>query len=355
MHFENNYRSMNESILPDRALIEDTLTRMERGETPKRRPRRLRRIVTLAVAAAVAVGCITPALATHVPEVYQALYAISPAVTQALMPVHETCEDNDVKMEVVSAAINGDIAMVYLSLQDLTGDRFDETVDLFDSYHLNFPSRTGVIGHCDFVSYDEQTRTALFLVTLEQLDGAPIPTGKYTFSVRQLLSGKQALEDISIPLSLADASIAPETLWIDKQSHDPYISGGSAAEAGDLPESARFLAPQTPLYEPADNLAITGMGWIDGQLHIQLRIQNSLRLDPHGWLNLKTASGETIHTEYTLYFTEHPDTDDRIEYQEFIFDITPEQAANHILYGSFYTASTLTEGNWQVTFRLESK
>lgn len=352
MNFEQTYRRMNDRITPSDTLVSDTLTHIHQRQRPKRR---LRRGLLTALIAALLLGCITPALAANIPVVYQALYMFSPALAQQLMPVNESCEDNGVKMEVVSAAINGDTAMVYLSLQDLIGDRFDETVDLFDSYHLNFPSRTGVTGHCDFVSYDEETRTALFLVTLEQSDGAPIPTGKYTFSVRQLLSGKQTLEDITIPLSLADASIAPETLWIDAQSRDPYISGGSAAEAGGLPESARFLAPQAPLYEPADNLAITGMGWIDGQLHVQLRIQNSLRLDPHGWLNLKTASGETIHGGYTLYFTEHPDADDRTNYHEFIFDVTPEQAADYILYGSFYTASNLTEGNWQVTFRLEDK
>lgn len=352
MNFEQTYRSMHDRIAPSDTLVSDTLTRIHQGQRPKRR---LRRGLLTALVAALLLGCMTPALAANIPAVYQALYLFSPALTQQLMPVNESCEDNGVKMEVVSAAINGDTAMVYLSLQDLTGDRFDETVDLFDSYHLNFPSRTGVTGHCDFVSYDEQTRTALFLVTLEQSDSAPIPTGKYTFSVRQLLSGKQALENTVIPLSLADASIAPETLWIDSQSLDLYISGGSAAEADGLPDQALFLAPQAPLYEPADNLAITGMGWINDQLHVQLRIQNSLQLDPHGWLNLKTASGETINGSYTLYFTQHPDTDDRTDYHEFIFDVTPEQAADYILYGSFHTASKLTEGNWQVTFRLEDK
>lgn len=352
MNFEQTYRSMQTPITPSDALVSGTLSRMHQRQRPKRR---LRRGLLTALVAVLLLGCITPALAANTPAVYQTLYMISPALAQQLMPVNESCEDNGVKMEVVSAVIDGNTAMVYLSLQDLIGDRFDETVDLFDSYHLNFPSRTGVAGHCDFVSYDEQTRTALFLVTLEQRDGAPIPTGKYTFSVRQLLSGKQTLEGIVIPLSLADASIAPETLWIDSQSRDPYISGGSAAEAGSLPDQALFLAPQAPLYEPADNLAITGMGWIDNQLHVQLRIQNSLQLDPHGWLNLKTASGETINGDYTLYFTEHPDTDERTDYHEFIFDVTPEQVADYILYGSFYTASNLTEGNWQVTFRLEYK
>lgn len=60
MDFQKQYRSMNEQIAPDGALVSDTLARIARGDKPYRRPRRLRRVVTLAVAAAVAIGCVTP-------------------------------------------------------------------------------------------------------------------------------------------------------------------------------------------------------------------------------------------------------------------------------------------------------
>ena len=63
MDFRNQYRSMNEHTAPDNALVADTLARMARGEKPRHRPRRLRRVLTIAVAAAVAIGCMTPALA----------------------------------------------------------------------------------------------------------------------------------------------------------------------------------------------------------------------------------------------------------------------------------------------------
>ena len=44
MNFEQTYRSMNERIAPDKALGADTLARMARGEKPRHRPRRLRRV-----------------------------------------------------------------------------------------------------------------------------------------------------------------------------------------------------------------------------------------------------------------------------------------------------------------------
>ena len=85
MNFEQTYRSMNESIAPSDALLADTLTRARAGQHPKRR---LRRAVAVAVAAALVLGCITPALAANVPAVYQALYDISPTI--AMNPVKAT-------------------------------------------------------------------------------------------------------------------------------------------------------------------------------------------------------------------------------------------------------------------------
>ena len=42
-------------------------------------------------------------------------------------------------MEVVSATLNGSETLVTLTMQDLEGDRIDETMDLFDSAILQLP------------------------------------------------------------------------------------------------------------------------------------------------------------------------------------------------------------------------
>lgn len=43
-----------------------------------------------------------------------------------------------------------------------------------------------------------------------------------------------------------------------------------------------------------------------------------------------------------------------MDYIDFVFDIPPEELEHYTLYGNFYTASTLTEGLWRVTFPLEN-
>ena len=41
-------------------------------------------------------------------------------------------------------------------------------------------------------------------------------------------------------------------------------------------------------------------------------------------------------------------------YEDFLFEIAPEDLAGYTLHGDFYTAVTLTEGFWRVTFPLEN-
>lgn len=354
MHFENNYRSMNESILPDRALIEDTLTRMERGETPKRRPRRLRRIVTLAAAAAVAVGCITPALATHVPEVYQALYAISPAVTQALMPVNESCESSGVKMEVVSAAIDGDTAGVYLTLTDTTGELFGSNApDLYDSYSLHYPARIGQLSQCHLVEYDAKAAAATYYIEIANIGGEQYIGDKFTFSVRQLLIGKQKQTGVGVSYDLSDVPLDPQT------AVHP-INGASSI--GAMPaeidrkingDGYDFLVPQGSLWQSDDGIfSLTAAGYADGYLHLQYAASKSLAQSNHAELFLHAPNGTQIWHEYTVSYNDY---ENDISYTDFVYPIRCEDLPNCTLSTNMYTTAARMEGNWQVTFRLESK
>lgn len=40
-------------------------------------------------------------------------------------------------------------------------------------------------------------------------------------------------------------------------------------------------------------------------------------------------------------------------YEEYIFDVSPDEIINYELHGYFWTCNTLTEGHWQVTFPLK--
>ena len=61
-------------------------------------------------------------------------------------------------MEVIAANIEGADAIILISLQDIMGDRLDETTDLFDSYSIHTPYAQS--GGCSLVDYDDETKTA---------------------------------------------------------------------------------------------------------------------------------------------------------------------------------------------------
>ena len=47
-----------------------------------------------------------------------------------------SCEDNGIKFEVISAYVEGNEAKIFISVQDIDGDRIDETTDLFDNFSI---------------------------------------------------------------------------------------------------------------------------------------------------------------------------------------------------------------------------
>ena len=179
------------------------------------------------LAACLCLVCVlaVPAMAAFSPAFYELLYAVTPATAQFFKPVQRSCEDNGIRMEVTAAYIHENTAEIYLSMRDLTGKRFDETVDLFDSYRLHTPF--DCTGHCKLVNYAPDTHTATFLVTLEQWDRQSIEGEKLTFSVRKLLSGKKTWEGILDGVDLGGSlTSATQTVQPRGLSGDLFGSDG---------------------------------------------------------------------------------------------------------------------------------
>ena len=151
--------------------------------------RRRRRFPAIAAAILMCMTLTVSALAVTDSEIfYDVLYAVNPSIAQRLKPVQLSCVDNGIELTVVSADVDGDTASVYIGLRDLEGDRIDETCDLYDSYGIHMPS--DMVGTCSFSHFDEETKTALFLVEISRGDGKKIRGDKLTFTLREFLSGK---------------------------------------------------------------------------------------------------------------------------------------------------------------------
>ena len=199
MNFSKTYRRMNEPVGPSPDLIRKTLSHPDRHRLP------LRRLAAAAAAAAVLLA--TPALAVRSETGYAVLYRIAPAVAQFFQPIQEACTDSGITMEVAAVRVEGDTAQAYIVL---SGGPVDATTDLFDSWSFHLPFDQ--TGRCERVAWDEATGTVTFLCTVKTMDGSPIPTGgKMTFSVRQLLTGKKAMEGVTVDLKLTNYAQEAET------------------------------------------------------------------------------------------------------------------------------------------------
>ena len=92
------------------------------------------------------------------------------------------------------------------------------------------------------------------------------------------------------------------------------------------------------------------MGFIDYKLHIQVYYEDILRTDNHGYVYFIDNNENEIDSEYTVGFW---DGERCGSFEEYVFDISPEELADCKLYGNFTTCNTQISGNWQVTFPLK--
>ncbi len=350
--FKEMYRNMNERIHPDQELV-DKILRFAGGnksETIKAKKLLLKPAAVLAMLLVIALT-VTPILASNVTLIYQIMYNVSPAIAQFFVPVQESCEDNGIRMEVVSAYIHDNVAEIYITMQDLAGERIDETIDLYDSYSINRPFDSSAT--CELVGYDEATKTATFLISITEWGNKKIVGDKITFSVREFLSDKRIYNEIPIQVDLTNIDDASYTKEVSPgggggPKYEEYVFHGYGSKT-------KVLAPSSPMDFPVEGIDFTGIGYVDGMLHIQTSVVNNLTKDNHGYFFLKDKSGKNVQCIYNVSFSENIDSDNRVHYDEFVFDIPKSEISKYSLYGTFVTSGMYTKGNWQVTFRLEEK
>lgn len=352
MNFKETYRHLNNAVVPDPELTEALLERA-RKRTQRQKPVKSHRF---GYGAAAAIFCLfaglllsMPALAAHADPVYQLLYRLSPRAAQYFMPVQMSAEDQGIRMEVVSARIYENTAEIYIAMEDLTGDRIDETTDLYDSYSIHRPF--DATGTCERAGYDAASGRVFFLIKLQEQSGTgsahSITGDKITFSVQEFLSRKSTYENMVIPL---DLTCLPENPKV-KETEPNGFSGD--CEIWKNLHTAAVLVPNiTVSILPSDGIRLTAIGYQDGMLHIQTAMEDTLENDNHGYLWLEDEEG-TCESVCSISFQEESENGHSVTYHEQVFDISEERLSGCTLHGRFVISGQKTEGNWRVTFPLE--
>ena len=117
-----------------------------------------------------------------------------------LQPIEISSESDGIKMEVVAAMNDNEMAVIYVTLQDLTSNRIDETLDLYD-YSLTgahmFNSR--------IVDYDEKNTATL---RIQGNGGESLTDRKMNFRITSFLSDKQTFE-VAVDANLSEITSKP--------------------------------------------------------------------------------------------------------------------------------------------------
>lgn len=325
----------------DEKLIQQAESPQKKGA--KRVPLFRRRCMAGVIAAVLTIALSVPACAASNGPAYDLLYALAPAAAQKLRPVRMSCEDNGVRMEVQSVCINGDTAEFYISMQALDGVSFNEQVDLFDSYQINTPFDNN--GTCERVGFDPKTQTVLFWVQIRNKDGESIIGEKLTFSVRALLTVKNDFKG-ALPIEYAEQE--PEFCLVEPRGY-----GGERLLEYCTDEKG--FSAMVPCMEPVEwtpGVWVTGIGYEQERLHVQIRYENIGETDNNGSIWLRDRqTGELVSEIGSFSFWDETQTD---SYEEYLFEgVKLEQLNRYELYGEFTTAEEALRGNWNVTFPIE--
>lgn len=355
------FKKLNETIQPSAGLQERVQAQIEEKNTARFRP-------AAVMAAMLAVFLLaTPVMASE--PIQDLMYQVSPEMAARFKPIQESDIESGIKMEVVAASIHGSTAEICISFEDLEGDRLTEQ-SMAEQFHTQFSGLNNLMsgswgGTVRDVDFDEET--GKLILVMERTFSFYDEEQQRNLTVEELFDGKMTLSvdalyefveqpDVKVPFALTDNEII--TVKVDRSKPTdrpvevPFDGFGSGASAGDpwlSHETYDLLNPGEAVRAVTDALSLTGIGYAEGQLHVQTRIRAEKSESPVFDLWFVDAEGNEVFRQRHHTFTIR-EGDDWGEYEEVIFDIPQEELENYSLMCRVSQRKTV-EGNWKVTFR----
>jgi len=314
-----------------------------KSEIPKRKFKKL----TIPLVASLFLLLSTGVGAANIPSLNNLVAIVSPEIALMLQPIEMINESDGIKMEVVAAMNDNEMAVIYVTLKDLTSNRIDETLDIYD-YSL-----TGAhIFNSQIVAYDEQTNTAT--LRIQGNGGESLNDKKTNFSITSFLSDKQTFEITADDNLLEMASKSPQTVQLNMDNIPG--GGGSLFQKLENQGVVQVLKPNKKeiILPEIEFMQVSSIGMIDNHLHVQTRWTKD-NVDDHGYFYLSDDSGNETHPSSISFGVDaagHTNYGD--EYTEYIFDINRVDLGGLKLLGNFVSNGKYTAGNWNATFKMQS-
>lgn len=352
--FKIKYQKAYEHIIPSSDYLEAIYDRLEEKN-------RMRHSLLLTIMRPVAAVCavlfivsvtLLPVMAKSVPAVYDVIEKYAPALADFVVPVEISDTACNITMRVEAVNVEEKTAEIVVSFSDAEGsdkDLIKGKVDLYDSYDLQSYGATYDVGGCSFLEYDAAEDKAYFKIDLST-DGQ-YDKGKLRFRVHQLLT-EVSKEEKTIDLSdiIQDPTTKTVSLnGLGGMENREAIAQYIGTSTGDSPLSAGQVMDIVKVDESmTEVLTVTGVGYSDGLLRIQVCRGNFSNADRHVQLFLTDKNGAERHEDFSLMWHEEAGGE-TIIFDEYWFLIEENALEEAQAYGIFYITAGSVEGDWEVT------
>lgn len=371
--FDKNEQDIHDAlsqITVDASKLAGQVKRRLNDEISCTAPRRVRWSMSAVAALALSVMLVVTAAAATLGGLDWFIQKFNPSFGEIVEPVEAYCEDQGIRMEVIGAQKYDNMAVVYLSLQDVSGqNRLTEQTDFQDGFTVKMNTqKQEANGKTDeivasfgyrqkMLYFDEETNTIYYEFNITADSDSPLSDPLELGSFLIYFDKRSYEEPISLSLSgikKADTiSISQNQIW-----------GGSDIP-DDLSDLTVVLTPgnYAPMPHGEDDQWISNIGIVDGKLHVQT---GNLWYKEFGsndaTFSLMTPDGKLIMADYELEL--FSDEDYRLldhekndysnavyKYEETVFYIDTEDLDDYTL---CYTGSVYSgvEGRWKVAANL---
>ncbi|NLU10145.1 MAG: hypothetical protein GXW90_04240 [Tepidanaerobacter acetatoxydans] len=385
--FDKNEQDIHDAlsrITVDESKLVEQVKRRLNEQAPNTIQRRMRRPMTAAIALVMSVMLFVTVAVAAQGGFDWFIKRFNPSFGEIAEPVEAYCEDQGIRMEVIGAQKYDNMAVIYLSLQDVSGqNRLTEQTDFQDGFtvKMNTQAQEEAKGQTDeivasfgygqkMLYFDEETNTIYYEFTITADADSPLADPLELGSFLIYFDKRSYEEPVSISLSdikeAETVSIRGGQIWGGSDLPDDLIWGRSSSDLpDDLDELTTVLAPgnYAPMPHGEADQWISNIGIINGKLHVQtgkLLHKEFGSTDPN--LNLKTPDGYFINPDYVLDLygdkdcrlldLEESDYGDAVyRYEEAIFSIDTEELDGYTLCyaGSVYSG---VKGRWKVAVNL---
>ena len=214
------------------------------------------------------------AIAGSVNEDFNAwLYRIWPEAATTLMPVDMSCENNWIRLEIISAVADGEELYITYSMEDLEKDRLNTECSPFmyvdDARSYDWESSF------EQPIRDEATGKIIFGEHFTYNGNITAADNVLNAHIHSFISHRQTalvdlfpyLEQFGSEVKTATVPEGAGTLW----RADVYAEQDVEKRSGSVPADTQVINPAySREIRLADTVFLSGIGMVDGRLHVQL-------------------------------------------------------------------------------------